>query len=120
MSPPRYLLALGLTLAVEVPVYAVALSLGWRMPVRRAIMAALAVNAATHPLLWWSLMPLTGHESYPMVLLFAELTVCLTEALLLAALIPGMRLRRPDPLLLALSIAANGASVLAGLICSRA
>lgn len=111
MLPPWYLLALGLTLAIEIPLYAVALSLGWRLPPVRAVSLALGVNLCTHPLVWWTLAPMAGRDSYPMLLLICELVVCLAEALLLAAL-----LRRRDPLLLALSVAANSASVLAGLI----
>jgi hypothetical protein len=116
---PRYLLAFGLTLAVEIPLYALALSFGWRAPARRAVLAALAVNLCTHPLLWWTLAPLTGRPEYPAMLLLAELAVCLAEALLLAVGVPSARPRRPDPLLLALSIAVNGTSVLAGLIYGR-
>jgi hypothetical protein len=118
MLPLRYLLALGLTLAVEIPLYAVALSLGWRVPLPRALLLALGVNLCTHPLLWWTLAPMTGRTSYGLMLLAFELGVCVVGALLLAALLP--KPRRPDPLLLALSVAVNGASVLVGLIVSPA
>ncbi|WP_191838074.1 hypothetical protein [Catellatospora chokoriensis] len=107
----RYPAALALTLAVEIPVYAAALRWGWAAPVRRALLGALGVNLATHPLLWWLLVPWTGREAYPLVLVFAELLVCGAEAALLA-----WWLGRRDPLLAVLAVAANAASVLAGFI----
>lgn len=111
----RYPAALALTLAVEIPVYAAALRWGWAAPVRRAVLCALGVNLATHPLLWWLLAPWTGREAYPLVLVFAELAVCGAEAVLLA-----WRLGRRDPLLAVLAVAANAASVLAGFIFASA
>jgi hypothetical protein len=106
----RYAAALALTLAVEVPVYAVMLVTGWRVPWRRAVALAVAANLATHPPLWWLLLPLTANPSYGWILLGAEAAVCLAEWLLLV-----VSLRRRDPLLLAPSVAANATSVLAGI-----
>ncbi|MBB5868891.1 hypothetical protein F4553_002270 [Allocatelliglobosispora scoriae] len=110
---PAYLLAFGLTLAVEIPLYAIALSLGWRVPWRRAVLFALVVNVCTHPALWFALAAMRERSAYPMLVLICELLVCAAEGLLLTAL-----LRRRDPLLVVLSIAVNGASVLAGLMVS--
>lgn len=110
-----YPVALALTLAVEVPVYAAALRWGWAAPWRRALAGALGVNLVTHPLLWWALGPLTGLSAYPLVLVFAELVVCGAEAVLLA-----WWLRRRDLLLGVLAVTANAASVLAGLIYASA
>jgi hypothetical protein len=59
--------------------------------------------------LWWLLLPVTSHGSYGWLLLGAEAGACVVEWLLLAGW-----LRRRDPLLLAPSVAANAASVLAG------
>ncbi|MEU8004971.1 hypothetical protein AB0B66_27755 [Catellatospora sp. NPDC049111] len=111
----RYPAALALTLAVEIPVYAAALRWGWAVSWRRAALCALGVNLATHPLLWWLLAPWTGLSAYPLVVVFAEVVVCGAEAMLLA-----WWLRRRDLLLAVLAVAANAASVLAGLIYASA
>jgi hypothetical protein len=108
---PAYLLAFGLTLAVELPLTAIALSFGWRLPWYRAALFALVVNACTHPALWFTLAALRERTAYPLLVLIFELVVCAVEGLLLMAL-----LRRRDPLLVLLSVAANGASVLAGVM----
>jgi hypothetical protein len=52
-----YLVASGLTLAVEVPVYVAALRLVAAIGSRRAALWAVLVNLLTHPLLWWVLAP---------------------------------------------------------------
>lgn len=111
----RYLTALGLTLAVEVPLYTAALTWGWAVPWRRAVATAVGVNLVTHPPLWWLLVSLTERPSYPWIMVVAEAAVALAEWLLLAAW-----LRRRDPLLLVLSVGVNAASVLAGLIFANA
>jgi hypothetical protein len=106
-----YLTALGLTLAVEVPLYTAVLIWGWRVRWQRALATAVGVNLVTHPPLWWLLVPLTVRPSYPWIMVVAEAVVALAEWLLLAAWV-----RRRDPLLLVLSVGVNAASVLAGLI----
>lgn len=111
----RYPAALALTLAVEIPVYAVALRWGWAASWRRAALCALGVNLATHPLLWWLLAPWTARSGYPLIVVVAEAVVCGAEAALLV-----WWLRRRDPLLAVLAVAANAASVLAGLIYASA
>lgn len=101
------LVALALTLAVEVPLYTVGL---WGLRLARPADAALlgaGVNLLTHPVLWCSLAPRVTAGR----LAAAELAVCAVEALMLRVL-----LRRDLPVLLALSVAANGASVIAGLL----
>jgi hypothetical protein len=115
MLPLRYLTALALTLAIELPLYTVVLARGFRLPPGRAIVAALGVNLCSHPPLWWSLRPWAGSPAYGALLLLGELAVCAVEALLLA-----WWLRRRDRLLLALSVAVNGASVLVGLMLAAA
>ncbi|MFC8451679.1 hypothetical protein [Kitasatospora sp. NPDC057223] len=111
-----YLLALGLTLLVEVPLYVAALSLDQVRPVRAAA-AAVAVNCATHPLLWWFLGRFTGEAAaaYWTALALAEAAVVLLEAALLAVLTA-----RRGALPYAASFTANAASVLAGLLVARA
>jgi hypothetical protein len=106
------LAAFGLTLAVELPWYGaglvarrlVARARWWWAPV-----LGVAVNAVSHPLLWWWLAP---HPSLAR-LAVAEAAVWLMEALLLWAAI-----RRELALLLVLSLAANASSLLIGLILS--
>ncbi|WP_354640429.1 hypothetical protein [Kitasatospora camelliae] len=94
-----YSLALALTLLVEVPLYTAALAaLG---PVRpgRAALAAVAVNCATHPPLWWFLGRFTAGApaAYWTAFVLAEAAVCLVEAVLLrvsAGPVRGAGLRR--------------------------
>jgi hypothetical protein len=74
-------------------------------PVCAAVLGA-GVNLTTHPVLWWSLAPRTGAGQ----LAVAEVVVCAVEAVLLRVV-----LRRDLPVLIALSVTANGASVLTGL-----
>ena len=106
--------ALALTLAVEVPVYAAALTAA--SPVRsarapgprQAAVAALLVNLLTHPLLWWFLRGRSGvHGTVAFAL--AECAVCAVEGALVARL-----LRIGGPVPYTASVAANAASVLAG------
>ncbi len=102
----RYLLALGVTLALEGAVVAVA----WAglAPLRRRLGAATAVNLATHGLLWLAWPHLPG--SYPSRLAAAEAAVVLLEA-------AGYRLALPGSFRRALlaSAAANALSTAAGL-----
>jgi hypothetical protein len=107
----RWLAAFALTLAVEVPLYALALRLVWRMRLATAVGLGAGVNALTHPVLWWSLVPWVGRPWYPWLVLGAEAAVCAAEWLALAAAV-----RRDRAALAALSVAVNAASVLAGLI----
>jgi hypothetical protein len=129
----RYALALGLTLAVEAPLYAGALVVWFGLGRRPAIALALAVNLATHPVLWWSLRPWSGEGWYLWLVLGAEVAVCAAEWLLLAVGVALARSRaprlaadgprgatvarigRPDLALLAVvSVGVNAVSVLAG------
>ncbi|NUT37581.1 MAG: hypothetical protein HOV79_31440 [Hamadaea sp.] len=110
-----YPAAFAVTLAVEIPVYAFALRLGWDVRWRRALLCALGVNVATHPALWWLLTPWSRTPAYPLIMVGTEGAVCLVEAALLA-----WWLGRRDPLLAVLAVAANAASVTAGLICASA
>lgn len=112
-----YPLALALTLLVEVPVYvagaAVASPIGApaaRTRARRAALAAVMVNCVTHPPLWWFLRQVHGAAYWP-AFAVAESAVCLIEGALL-----GRLLRMRGPLPYAASVAANAASVIAGLL----
>jgi hypothetical protein len=110
-----WLAALGLTLVVEVPLYAAALRLVWGMPLPRAAAAGAIVNLLTHPVVWWSLAPWTGRPWYPWLVLGAEIAVCAVEWALLAVLVWRDRVA-----LAVLSAGVNAASVLAGLIVAYA
>jgi hypothetical protein len=103
------LAAFGVTLAVEVPWYVAGLvgivGVRWWA----ALGLAVAVNACTHPLMWYVLAPdptllRTG---------LAEAAVVVAEAALLAVAI-----RRDFTVLALLSVAANASSVLTGLLLS--
>jgi hypothetical protein len=109
-----YLGALGLTLVVEVPLYVVALTTAAGVGWRRAVAMAVGVNAITHPIAWWSLRPFDARSSYPIVLIGVELVVCVVEWLLLVAW--SRRVRSDIALLAVVSVGANAASTLIGLL----
>ena len=100
-----YLLALALTLLVEVPVYVVVFRLAGILPRARAWAAAFGVNLVTHPLVW---LLLSAHPGW---LWPVEAAVVLVEAGLLFAW------ARRDPWLLTLTaFLANAASLGVGLL----
>jgi hypothetical protein len=101
----RYLVALALTLAVEVPLYTLALRYAVGVGVRRAVCLAVAVNLGTHPVLWWSLT----WWSYP--LLAAEAGACLVEWALLRWWVG-----RDGVLLAVITVGVNAASLAVGLV----
>lgn len=106
-----WLAAFAWTLALELPVYTLALERhvrGWRA----LVALVLAVNAVTHPLLWFAFPRLTPYALYVVV---AESCVTLVEAALVLAV---MRPRRPGRALGA-SLAANATSTILGLILVR-
>jgi hypothetical protein len=96
-----YVVALALTLAIEVPVYAVALRF------RSAWALAVLVNLATHPAVWLLLANGASQATFVLV----ELAAWLVEFGLLWAF-----LRSSAPILLATAILANSLSCLAGLL----
>ncbi|MFI6847380.1 hypothetical protein OG535_13700 [Kitasatospora sp. NBC_00085] len=116
-----YPLALALTLLVEVPLYTAALTRAGAVRPSRAVAAAVLVNLATHPLLWWSLSHgswSTGSAAaYWTAFGLGEAAVCAVEAALLRPL-AGLSLRGPLPW--AAAGTANAASVLAGLLVAAA
>ncbi|SFF32191.1 hypothetical protein SAMN05216251_111185 [Actinacidiphila alni] len=107
-----YPLVLALTLLVEVPCYVAAVTAAAPAPVRprRTALAAVMVNCVTHPPLWWFLRQAHGAAYWP-AFAVAEAAVCAVEGLLLGRL---LRLRGQLPY--AASVAANCASVIAGLL----
>lgn len=99
--------ALLLTLAVEVPLYALALAALRLATWPRAVLLGVVVNLLTHPVLWWSLAPRPSLAA----LWGAEAVVVLAEAAVL-----WLACRRDPVLLLVTSLGANAASVLIGLL----
>jgi hypothetical protein len=108
--PHAYPLALAVTLAVEVPVYAGSLRVARVLTVGRAAALAVLVNLVTHPLLWYGLS-----RAGPAWFATAEAAVVIVEAFGCWLLV-----RREPVLLLLVSLVANTASVLAGLAASLA
>jgi hypothetical protein len=103
--------ALLVTLAVEVPLYASALAALRFTTAARAALLGAAVNLLTHPLLWWSLgeRPALGRIAV------AEVLVWAAEAGLL-----WLALRGRFGVLAVVSAGANAASILAGVLVSAA
>jgi hypothetical protein len=99
--------ALLLTLAVEVPLYVLALTALRFATAGRAVLLGVAVNLLTHPLLWWSLAPSPSAGA----LWGAEAAVVVAEAAVL-----WLATRRDPALLLVASLGANAASLLIGLV----
>lgn len=107
-----YPAALALTLAVELPVYAITLQSLLGLRAAAALTLAVAVNLVTHPIVWWVLGVVGGiRGGYEVALLPVELGALASEAAMLWAV-----LRREPRVLLAVAVAANAASFLIGLI----
>ena len=100
-------MALALTLVVEVPLVSAAMVALRLAGMGRAVLIAVGVNLATHPVLWWSLAP---HPTM-IRLCGAEVVVCAVEAGLM-----WLAVRRDAPALIVLSVGANAASTAAGLM----
>lgn len=109
-----YAVALGLTLAVEVPAYGLLLrQLGVRL--RTGLAAGVGVNLLTHPLLWFGVRQYQGGAGrYVVAFLVGETAVCVAEWLLLTAAL--RRYRLPAGTLAAASVAVNACSAAAGLL----
>jgi hypothetical protein len=103
-----YAAALALTLLIEVPFWTAALVALRLIRPARAVALAVAVNLATHPALWWFL---ATNQKSPGTTLSAECAVVLAEWGLAA-----LALRREAALPALVSVGANAASYLAGLV----
>jgi hypothetical protein len=114
-----YPAALALTLAVELPLYAVALRGLLGVRVATALLAATGVNLVSHPLVWLALGAAARFRGgYEISLLPVEIAAWLAEAAMLRALLRGRgrgRGREGGDLVL-IALAANAASFLAGLV----
>ena len=102
----EYLAAFGLTLLVEIPIYLLVLP-----DRRRAFVASLVANLATHPAFY--VLATLAARRYPtaVVLWVGEAAVWLVESLILLAFF-----RRPVGLLVAVAALANAASALVGVL----
>lgn len=113
MGVGQWAFAFGLTLLVEVPIYAAAFRrvLGWW----NATAVGVGANLATHPLLWLAFAALQpAGWWWLLTLVVGELLVVLAETMLVAAALGFPRGWRSD---VGLQCAlANLCSVLAGLI----
>lgn len=112
----EYLLALGLTCLVEVPLFAVGVrALGWigtsgdRKGLRwwQAVVLAVVINLVTHPVLWTVALRLTSTGG----LLLAETGVVVIEAA-----VTWLVVRREPGWALLLCLGTNAASLLIGLL----
>ena len=109
--PVSYPLALGLTLAVEVPIFVVALRVARLLPIRQAVVIAVGVNLATHPVVWLVLVR-AGSAYWPLFGV-VEVGAWLGEAALILLCV------RCDRAVIGLTaLVANTGSCLAGLLLS--
>jgi hypothetical protein len=110
LSP--YLSALALTLLVEVPIYAVLLPETLECSRRKAIIAAGAVNLATHPAAFLLFVPAARHAlGWVGAVTLAEVLVWASETLAL-----WLWLRRQIVLLAVATLIANGLSLAIGVL----
>lgn len=108
----EWLEAYALTQGIEAPIYAWALREKARA---EQIVLAFLPSALTHPLLWFLFWPLTTSLAYAPRVAFGEVLVWLAEALVVA---PFLTKERRWQRALGWSLAANGVSVLVGLMVS--
>ncbi|MBV8191247.1 MAG: hypothetical protein JO339_28685 [Alphaproteobacteria bacterium] len=103
--------ALAASIGIESIIVAILLArLGWAK-VLRGIAAATLGTIVTHPLAWWSIVALEPAIGYWAAVALVEALVCLAESLAYRLLVPLVW-----PLALAMSVAANAASTLAGFL----
>lgn len=103
--------ALGITLAVEVPLV-VLMAYRWRVPWSRSLVVGLLVSCLTHPLAWkvsWWAMVLFQTPHYVRWFIAIETGVVVLEALLFRYLLRVMWQQA-----FAVSLLANAASALLG------
>jgi hypothetical protein len=105
-----YLIALAITQLVEAPIYAALLGRFADVRLAHAAAGSVGVNCVSHPLFSFVLLGLLARW-VPLLaaVMLSELIVCAVEAALLT-----LWLRRDPFTVLAASLAANGASLAAG------
>ena len=102
----RYVWALVLTLAVEVPIYVLVLGVARLLSGWRAVAVAVGANLVTHPLVWITLTRIDGWPAF----VAAEVGAWFAETALLC-----LAVRRDVALLCLIALVANTASLGAGL-----
>jgi hypothetical protein len=107
-----WLRAFGLTLLIELAL-AVPLLAVTEPRVLRRVAAVVTANLATHPLVWFLFPGLALGR--PARLAISEAWALIAEAIIYATVWPALRLRRA----FAVSLIANGASAVAGLLLAR-
>ena len=103
--------ALAASIAVEGAVVALLLMRMDRAKLLRGIAAAALATLMTHPLAWWSIKALEPAAGYWVAVAAVEALVCLAEAVAYRLLVP-----LAWPAALAVSVVANAASTLVGLL----
>ncbi len=113
MDEVPYALAFSLTLALELPVYTWLLPMVASVSARKAATLAVLVNVASHPVLWFVIIPISERATGTLVaaVVLAETLVVVGEAGSLRLLTDG---RFTD--LALVSLIANAVSYAAGLI----
>lgn len=108
----NYLHALLLTQLVEVPVYVPLLAFVFEVPVFTALAVSVVVNLISHPLFVFVFVPLIATTTGPLcAVVVGEVLVWLLETVLIF-----LRFRGCLPAIAAVSLLANSASFLAGLL----
>lgn len=113
-----YAVAFALTLLVELPVYGALLARRHGVRLRTALLAAVGVNAVTHPLLWLAVSRYQHTATgYAVAFVVGEALVCLVEGALLSLALRRHRLRR---VVWPVVVLANMASAGCGLVLALA
>jgi hypothetical protein len=105
-----YLAALGLTLLIEIPVYASVLRSGLSVSARRGLAAGAAVNLISHPLAFLIVMPALARP----LGFFAALVVIEAGVWVLESALLWLWLRRDLDLLSLAALLANAVSLAVG------
>jgi hypothetical protein len=110
-----YVVALGLTIAIESPIYGLLLHVIERTPIRRGIVAGVVVNLVSHPIAFLALFPVLA----PLLGGLSALVVVEIVAVSIEASLLWLRGRRDPFALLVISYLANAASLSLGLLLLR-
>ena len=110
-----YVVALGLTIAIEAPIYGLLLHVIERRPIRRGIVSGVLVNLVSHPMAFLALFPVL----HPLLGGLSALIVVEIVAISVEASLLWLRGRRDPFALLGISYLANAASLSLGLLLLR-
>jgi hypothetical protein len=105
-----YVVALALTLTIEIPITVGILRFWLRVPPRQSLLPAIAGNLVTHPMVWFITPIIPAAAIAPdLTLTIAEVLAMMVEAIIMRARVP-----RSFSALLIVSFLANAASLLVG------